>query len=390
MTYRFVSAFVLGVILLAGCAAPRPTTIPTLAVTPPSGSQPAAPVSPASGAVTASAEVVPLQKVDLGFAAPGFVEEIQVSEGEEVQAGDLLASQDNLVQLQSVVAASQQNLASAQKALEDLSTQAPLALATAQQTVVSDQKRYDDAVKKLKRKDYHRCDDDTIDLYFRIYDDAKEGLEKMKENNDGSTYYLQKLREVQSNFDVAEANYLYCLRYTDQEIAESNAELAVAEASLEQSTSRYERLKSENGINPDEAARLKAAIANAEASLSAAEYALDRATIKAPFAGTVISVEVSPGQAVTPGQVILSLANLNPLLVETTDLSERDLSRVSIDQAASVTVAGLGKTFPGKVIRIAPRATKLGGDVVYKVTIQLDEQPADLRWGMSATAQIGP
>jgi hypothetical protein len=61
-----------------------------------------------------------------------------------------------------------------------------------------------------------------------------------------------------------------------------------------------------------------------------------------------------------------------------------------VGQAASVAVAGLGKTYPAKVIRIAPRATKVGGDVVYKVTLELDGQPADLRWGMSATVQIGP
>jgi HlyD family secretion protein len=30
----------------------------------------------------------------------------------------------------------------------------------------------------------------------------------------------------------------------------------------------------------------------------------------------------------------------------------------------------------------------VGGDVTYKVTIELDEQPAGLRWGMSAEVEI--
>ena len=87
--------------------------------------------------------------------------------------------------------------------------------------------------------------------------------------------------------------------------------------------------------------------------------------------------------------MVLTIANLNNLLVETTDLSERDVSQVNVGQPARVTVEGLGKTFLGKVIKIAPRSTKLGGDVVYKVTIELNEQPPGLRWGMSATVQIG-
>lgn len=57
-------------------------------------------------------------------------------------------------------------------------------------------------------------------------------------------------------------------------------------------------------------------------------------------------------------------------------------------QTARVTIPALGQEFTGKVIRVANRASKLGGDVVYKVTIQLDNAPAGLMWGMSATARI--
>ena len=38
---------------------------------------------------------------------------------------------------------------------------------------------------------------------------------------------------------------------------------------------------------------------------------------------------------------------------------------------------------------IAPLADVLGGDVVYKVTIDLDQPPAGLRAGMSVEAQFG-
>jgi hypothetical protein len=40
------------------------------------------------------------------------------------------------------------------------------------------------------------------------------------------------------------------------------------------------------------------------------------------------------------------------------------------------------------VVDIAPRADILGGDVVYGVTIALDEQPPGLRWGMSVEVEI--
>ena len=48
----------------------------------------------------------------------------------------------------------------------------------------------------------------------------------------------------------------------------------------------------------------------------------------------------------------------------------------------------LSEEVSGRVARIAPQASVIGGDVVYAVIITLDRQPANLRWGMSAEVEI--
>jgi multidrug resistance efflux pump len=108
----------------------------------------------------------------------------------------------------------------------------------------------------------------------------------------------------------------------------------------------------------------------------------------APSAGTVTALEVGPGEAVIPGQVALTLADLSRLHVETTDLSELDVGRVAVGQRASIYVEPLGVTVGGRVVRIASQAETIGGDVVYAVVVELDEQPPGLRWGMSAEVEI--
>jgi HlyD family secretion protein len=40
------------------------------------------------------------------------------------------------------------------------------------------------------------------------------------------------------------------------------------------------------------------------------------------------------------------------------------------------------------VVEIAQQSETVGGDVVFKVTIELDEQPEGLRWGMSADVNL--
>ena len=119
-----------------------------------------------------------------------------------------------------------------------------------------------------------------------------------------------------------------------------------------------------------------------------AQAVLALTTLVAPQDAVVTSVDAIPGQLVQQGQVVLTLATLDQLQLETTDLSERDIAKVKIGVPVSVFVEALEETFNGKVVSISPRADIVGGDTVFNVTIAFDEQPQDLLWGMTAEATI--
>jgi RND family efflux transporter MFP subunit len=130
-------------------------------------------------------------------------------------------------------------------------------------------------------------------------------------------------------------------------------------------------------------------IAKAQALVDSAKAVLAaQSDLTAPFAGTVISVDISPYETVTPGQVVIVLGDLSKYQIETTDLSERDVTQVQVGQSATVFIEALNAEFPGTVVDVARISSEIGGDVVYKVTIELDEQPAGLLWGMSADVEI--
>lgn len=123
-------------------------------------------------------------------------------------------------------------------------------------------------------------------------------------------------------------------------------------------------------------------------SLDTAHAELAQTALVAPFAATVIAVDVQPGEYINPGQVVITLAKLDELQIETTDLSELNVAKVKVGQPATVYVEALNQGFPGEVTAISPISDTLGGDVVFKVTIKLDEQPGALLWGMSADVDI--
>jgi multidrug efflux pump subunit AcrA (membrane-fusion protein) len=95
-----------------------------------------------------------------------------------------------------------------------------------------------------------------------------------------------------------------------------------------------------------------------------------------------------PGEYVEQHQVVITLATLHALQLETTDLSERDVTKVKVGAPVDIFIEALNETFPGKVIGISPKADMIGGDVVFKVTVAFDQQPEKVLWGMTAEVTI--
>jgi multidrug resistance efflux pump len=107
-----------------------------------------------------------------------------------------------------------------------------------------------------------------------------------------------------------------------------------------------------------------------------------------PFDGVVSAVHVNPNEWVAPGSPVLLIANLDHLQVETTDLSEIDVTQIMVGDPAIITFDALPDLeLQGTVTRIAPKSAE-GSGVNYPVIIELSEIPAALRWGMTAFVDI--
>lgn len=378
-------------------------------VTPsPAAASGAAPASGAAAAASAAqARIEPQAYVDLAFSVPGRVAEVLVKEGDTLSAGQPIARLEGREQRQADLAragqdltAAQQGLLSAQKDLEDLNSNAALNMANADLAVVNAQKTYDEAVKNRKVKDLRRCSQDTIDLYAQILDDAKQRLKDLQNNTDSrSVNDLRRITAAQSEVDTAGANYIYCIRYTDEELARSAAEINVAEAALNQAKARQDLLKQGNGVDPLELARLNSAVSAAQAGLAAAKTAqtsaqasLDALELRAPIAGTLASLNLKVGQFIPGGQSAATLADFTGWLAKTEDLTELQVVGIRPGQEASLVLDALpGQSVSGKVLSVSQRSVVSRGDTTYTVTVQLASLPADARWGMGGqlTLQSG-
>jgi RND family efflux transporter MFP subunit len=167
----------------------------------------------------------------------------------------------------------------------------------------------------------------------------------------------------------------------EAKVKEAEANVLAADAQI--------RYLNRLGTDPLHYESAAADLERAQALLESAKATLlTQSTLTAPFSGTVVSLEISPAETVVPGQVVIVLSDLSRYQIETTDLSERDVTRVRIGQPVNIFVEALHEEFTGTVVDIERISSSLGGDVVFPVIIEFDRQPQGLLWGMSADVQI--
>ena len=149
---------------------------------------------------------------------------------------------------------------------------------------------------------------------------------------------------------------------------------------------------------------VQAAQADAEAKQIANQQNQEQVAflrITAPSSGIIQTVAanpndplrpVQPGDAVTAGQSLFTIADSTTFVVRT-QVDEQDIVNVSVGQSANVTGQDFpGKTVTGRVAAIAPDAQKStdASSTAKQVltTINLDSSPLYLRDGMSADVDI--
>lgn len=128
----------------------------------------------------------------------------------------------------------------------------------------------------------------------------------------------------------------------------------------------------------------------AEAQIRLIDEQLARSTMLAPFAGLVVSGDLSQsiGAAVQRGQLLFEIAPLNAYRV-VLNVDETQIGDVAVGAAGSLVVASLPETgFPILVEKITPVAKVEEGRNTFRVEASLQEHSLRLRPGMKGVAKI--
>jgi len=131
------------------------------------------------------------------------------------------------------------------------------------------------------------------------------------------------------------------------------------------------------------------ALGDTAASLSglaaAPADALARYEIRAPLDGQVLERDVTPGEAVPTDRTVFVIGDLSSVWVDAT-LSAADISRVRLDQTATILSADLGRDVTGRVTYLSPRVDPETRKGTARFTIA--NRDGTLRPGLFVTVKL--
>ncbi len=144
---------------------------------------------------------------------------------------------------------------------------------------------------------------------------------------------------------------------------------------------------------------LAAQKSSADVTVAQAKIGLERTTITAPIAGTVVAIVVEEGQTVNAANnapTIVKLANLGQMVVKA-EVSEADVVNVKAGQKASFTILGAPEDkFDAVVSALEPAPSQIKESdtidtekaIYYIALLQVDNAAGKLRIGMTAQVSI--
>lgn len=386
MKRNSLSLLALIALLLAACngtATPAPTAEPPSEETSPT-------------AVTAEGTLLPERSAELAFAQGGVVKEILVQAGARIAQGDVIARLLGVETVHADLTAAQLEQTLAQQALDAIHRNALLTSAQTEQALLRAQEAYESEANRWNLGD----EDEATDLELRIEDyviaeeDYRDALQKLDD-----VRYLEKddrkRKDKQDDFDAEKANLAEAyadlktaLAQNEKSLDEESAALLSAISALETARELQSRLDDSN-LDPEILAATEARLETASAHVNAAEAAVKLYELRAPFDGVLLRLDLSVGETAMPISPVAFIADTSHWIVETKDLAEVDVAKVTVGDPATVKFDAFpGEEFVGKVSEIDSVGKPYLGDMTYQVTVTLDASDPRFLWNMTAVVTV--
>ncbi len=368
-----------------------------------------------SSDVVADAIVVPVEHSSLGFEAGGTIERILIAEGEEVSQGDILVRIDGAAEAAAVMQA-QADVAAAEAQLQQIADGASTEDVRAAEAVVESARAAARSASgqvasaaAARDKVVGGATNSDVAVARRRIESSKNTLWGAQAQRDAVCGRVETKYAQQADCDQAEAEVgrmqeevriaelelnRLLIGARPEDVRAVSAGVSSAQGQLESANAEIARAQAildgvQVGATGVELEIARARVDQANAILEAARARMDRTVLRAPFSGTIATLDARQGEQVGPGVPVVRLADTSGWLIETDSLTELSIVDVEEDAQVSITIDAMPDVqLTGRVDRIRSFGENTLGDITYRVVIVPDKHEPRLRWNMTASVTI--
>ena len=350
------------------------------------------PVKETRSVVVAEGTLLPDPSVELSFAQPGILAEVLVAEGDLVEEGRVIARLENSEALQAEVARAEEAYLTAEQVFNTSEAVTLRSLSDAHEALRKAELAFDNfdvpsdlremTTREAMEYTYSKLEEARTNFEPYKYLEERLEWEMRKDDPENPKVYRDTAKIYKKRLDDAWADYRKAIQWTELE-----ANVEAAKANVENAQAEFDNLSA--GENAEQMAVARAQFESALANLNAARATLANSQLRAPFAATVLSLDLPVGETVNAGVPVAYLGNTNRWKVETKDLAEIDVANVAIGNTVTVKLDAFpDEEFTGTVTKIDPVGKLYLGDMTYQITVSLDEADARFLWNMTATVTV--
>jgi len=160
----------------------------------------------------------------------------------------------------------------------------------------------------------------------------------------------------------------------------------ISREEFEKAKRSYESLLIESGVKQEEVMAAAKGLTQAEIDAKIAQMEVERTKIRAPFAGIISDIKVSPQENISAGRELFTLVDIRQIKVQARVL-ESEIGKMKVGYEAALQFSAYpGKTFKGHVEAVSPIINP--EDRTCAVYIAVENQQEEIKPGMHAEVEI--
>jgi len=220
---------------------------------------------------------------------------------------------------------------------------------------------------------------------------AQAALEGATHNGSQQERQMAAADETRSRLERDEARRgLEALTKLNSAGAASNSEVAAARQRLDSAQASLNALEqtSKSRYSPAELDRARAALADAQANLTATRQVVAQTSVRAPAAGTVYSVDTGRTEFVPEGKMLLQMADLHHERIRAY-FDEPEIGRLAVGQKIQIKWdAKPGRIWNGHIEHTPVTVINLGTRSVGEVLVEIDDADGGLLPDTNVTVTV--